>query len=289
MIGPVNASSSTQLTNGGSKVLGETVQRGHGKGVYATRPSSSEPKLASSRAPGNTHGRGTQLARPTAPLRVLMVLPRSAAMLSKAEALAACQDLDVAFLGNLTDVSEQKLSHFDLLLVWPESLSRERVPTLLRLSRSIRTVLLVDRGTLLEGERYLDSVDACVFVDRPLDRQVAALAMARTGYVLLPNYIGPTFAADQLRLLMVQSLTERERAVLDVLRGGMSNSEIGRELNLSETAVKSVVRALLHKLHFRNRTEAAIFALRWSSAIRAQGEQGGADESGGSKEGGNGA
>ncbi|WP_137725985.1 response regulator [Prescottella subtropica] len=57
-------------------------------------------------------------------------------------------------------------------------------------------------------------------------------------------------------------LTERERDVLTVLAGGESNAEIGRQLYLSETTVKSHVSAIFGKLGARNRVEAALLAFR---------------------------
>jgi NarL family two-component system response regulator LiaR len=60
----------------------------------------------------------------------------------------------------------------------------------------------------------------------------------------------------------VHSLTEREREVLRLLAGGLSNREIAGELVIGETTVKSHVSSILDKLHLEGRTQAAIYALR---------------------------
>jgi NarL family two-component system response regulator LiaR len=57
-------------------------------------------------------------------------------------------------------------------------------------------------------------------------------------------------------------LTERELEVLRLIAGGLSNSEIARELTLSEKTVKTHVSSILSKLHLADRTQAAIYAIK---------------------------
>ncbi|EDY82022.1 Sigma-70, region 4 family [Verrucomicrobiia bacterium DG1235] len=59
-----------------------------------------------------------------------------------------------------------------------------------------------------------------------------------------------------------QQLTERERDVLEYLIKGRSNKEIASSLYLSEETVKSHLKSLFAKLKVRDRTEAAIEAIR---------------------------
>lgn len=70
------------------------------------------------------------------------------------------------------------------------------------------------------------------------------------------------------RTSLLDSLTERERQVLDHLARGESNKAIARTLDISHETVKLHVRHILFKLHLSSRVEAAIFVVE----SRASGE-----------------
>ncbi|NIV13351.1 MAG: response regulator [Aliifodinibius sp.] len=57
-------------------------------------------------------------------------------------------------------------------------------------------------------------------------------------------------------------LTGRELEVLKSIAKGMSNQEIGAELSISETTVRTHVSRILSKLHLASRTQAALYALK---------------------------
>jgi two-component system, NarL family, response regulator LiaR len=61
---------------------------------------------------------------------------------------------------------------------------------------------------------------------------------------------------------LVESLTERERAVLSHLARGLSNADIASRLFLSEGTVRNYVSSILSKLNVSDRTQAAVLALR---------------------------
>ena len=54
-------------------------------------------------------------------------------------------------------------------------------------------------------------------------------------------------------------LTEREAQILDLMRKGRKNREIGYELCIAESTVHKHVQNIFEKLHARNRTEAIYF------------------------------
>ena len=74
----------------------------------------------------------------------------------------------------------------------------------------------------------------------------------------LPPRIAERLAARAQR----QDLTAREREVLQLLVRGRSNKEIGAQLYISEETVKSHLKTLFAKLNVRDRTDAAISAVR---------------------------
>jgi DNA-binding NarL/FixJ family response regulator len=77
-------------------------------------------------------------------------------------------------------------------------------------------------------------------IDRLVDRYVAA----------------PARVADPA----LASLTPRETEVLRVMAQGHSNAEIGAQLYLAETTVKTHVARILHKLGVRDRVQAVVIA-----------------------------
>jgi DNA-binding NarL/FixJ family response regulator len=59
------------------------------------------------------------------------------------------------------------------------------------------------------------------------------------------------------------TLTEREMQVLTGMSRGRSNSEIGKELFLSEDTVKTHARRLFRKLGAADRAQAVAVGFRW--------------------------
>ena len=68
--------------------------------------------------------------------------------------------------------------------------------------------------------------------------------------------VEPPQAADY-----VVQLSTKEQLTLLHLTQGASNKQIARELNIAEATVKTHVKALLHKIGVRNRTQAAVWAI----------------------------
>lgn len=60
----------------------------------------------------------------------------------------------------------------------------------------------------------------------------------------------------------VDALTEKDSEILRYVASGMSNKEIADHLSYSEKTVKNYLSAIFQKLGIRDRTQAAIFALR---------------------------
>jgi len=62
--------------------------------------------------------------------------------------------------------------------------------------------------------------------------------------------------------MIVRSLTPREEEVLELLIAGDSNKGIANLLGISEATVKMHVKNILTKMGLKNRTQAAVWAIR---------------------------
>lgn len=86
------------------------------------------------------------------------------------------------------------------------------------------------------------------------------------------SYVSPELAARVLTAMKqpagdgrpiddpIAALSNREEQILRLLTQGLSNKEIGRELDLQEKTVKHYMTNILQKLQVRNRVEAALLA-----------------------------
>jgi DNA-binding NarL/FixJ family response regulator len=105
-----------------------------------------------------------------------------------------------------------------------------------------------------------------VLKDDPPEQLIAAVRTVAAGDALL----SPTVTRRVIRLFTrlnhrtppqaVQTLTGRELEVFGLITRGLSNAEIGRELFISDTTVKTHVTRLLQKLELRDRAQAIVLA-----------------------------
>jgi two-component system NarL family response regulator len=94
--------------------------------------------------------------------------------------------------------------------------------------------------------------------DSRIEEIVSTIRGVFAGDTLLPRDLAKRLMQHARR----EQLTERERDVLEALIKGRSNKEIASGLHLSEDTVKSHLKALFAKLGVRDRTGAAVEAIR---------------------------
>ena len=105
-----------------------------------------------------------------------------------------------------------------------------------------------------------------VLKDDPPEQLIAAIRTVARGDALLSPAVTKRVIKQFTRAPRASppkgfdELTEREREVLRLLAGGLSNAEIGRELFISETTVKTHVTRVLQKLGLRDRVQAVVLA-----------------------------
>ena len=105
-----------------------------------------------------------------------------------------------------------------------------------------------------------------VLKDDPPEQLIAAVHTIAAGDALLSPAVTKRVIQHFTRLnrhappRAVESLTTRELDVYRLITRGLSNAEIGRELFISETTVKTHVTRLLQKLDVRDRAQAIVLA-----------------------------
>ena len=85
-----------------------------------------------------------------------------------------------------------------------------------------------------------------------------AIRRVHNGELLIP----PALNAKLAQRVTDEALTARERAVLELLADGKSNREIGAQLRVEESTVKTHLKSIFTKLHAESRTEAVTVASR---------------------------
>ena len=100
-------------------------------------------------------------------------------------------------------------------------------------------------------EELLAAIHTVAAGDSLLSPSVTSRVIERMATGLAPD------AAQDARL---EELTPREREVLELVSGGLSNAEIAEALVVSEPTVKTHVSHVLSKLGLRDRVQAVIYA-----------------------------
>lgn len=101
----------------------------------------------------------------------------------------------------------------------------------------------------------LKDMEPELLIERIRDLLAGSLVVSPALTTVLAQALRASHGASSL------DLTDRERQVLKMIAGGLSNKMIGNKLGITEGTVKVHVKNLLHKLGLRSRVEAAVWAL----------------------------
>jgi two-component system, NarL family, response regulator DegU len=116
----------------------------------------------------------------------------------------------------------------------------------------------VSSPTLLEAIRKVHAGD--IWVDRELPAGVDFERIAR----------GQSFDPGPPANESLQSLTKREREILQLVAEGFSNDEIGKKIFISEKTVKTHLTNIFDKLQVHNRFKAALLVMGRPTTPTAQ-------------------
>jgi len=107
-----------------------------------------------------------------------------------------------------------------------------------------------------------------VLKDDPPEQLIAAIHTVAAGDALLSPAITKRVIKQFGRMPRptppkeLDELTNREREIFRLVADGLSNAEIGKELHISETTVKTHVTHVFQKLNVRDRVQAVVLAYR---------------------------
>lgn len=137
----------------------------------------------------------------------------------------------------------------------------------LRASASVQPVLVLT--TFDDHQLFLDALAAgangFLLKDVSLEKLVSAIeTVAAGGFIAEPRLVSQvsTGIADAPPA-DPDLLSVKEREVLRLIAGGLSNREIAGVVHLAEGTVKNRVSEILLKLDCRDRTQAVLYAIHW--------------------------
>ena len=105
-----------------------------------------------------------------------------------------------------------------------------------------------------------------VLKDDPPEQLIAAIRTVAAGEALLSPAVTKRVIRQFVRVPRpappkeLDELTAREQEILRLMADGLSNAEIGQQLYISETTVKTHVTHILQKLNLRDRVQAVVLA-----------------------------
>ncbi len=201
------------------------------------------------------------------PLRVLLVGDH-AIMRHGLKALLTQHDIKV--VGDATTSDDlpalaRKLEPHIILLDAPVVGSSQLLQQLEPLNPACRTVLLSVSQSELDIHAALeDQVAGYVCKTAAPEKLVNTLHLVASGETVFPRCNFKPRAKSK-ETDPANSLTQRERQILECVARGLANKGIARELALAEGTVKVHIKAILRKLDLGNRTQAAVYMLRQAS------------------------
>jgi DNA-binding NarL/FixJ family response regulator len=181
---------------------------------------------------------------------------------------------DVTVVGELSDgdsaLSVVERERPDVVLMDLSMPGVDGVAATRAISASYPDVKVVILTTFVEREQVLEAVDAgavgYLLKDADPEELVRSIRAAARGESPFSPRAAQALLADRSerssRAAPAAMLTEREREVLRLVGGGLSNKEIGRQLGITEKTVKAHLGATFQRIGVRDRTQAALWAER---------------------------
>lgn len=183
-------------------------------------------------------------------------------------------DIDiVAEAGNgIEAIAQAARYHPDVVLMdirMPELDGLEATRQIIATDETARVLILTTfNHDDLVYEALRAGASGFVLKDEPPEQLLAAVRTIAAGEALLSPSVTKSVIAHFTQNRReppppaINTLTNREKDVFRLIAAGLSNAEIGRELFISDTTVKTHVTRLLQKLQLRDRAQAIVMAYR---------------------------
>jgi DNA-binding NarL/FixJ family response regulator len=158
-------------------------------------------------------------------------------------------------------------------LVLPGISGAEATQEIMKRFPAVRVIILT---SFLDDEHILPAIRAgaagYLLKDIAPDELSKAILAIFKGQSILHPRVMAQLATNIVQpnlpeLELIRTLSERELDVLRLLTRGLQNQEIAGELSISENTVRTHISNILTKLNLRDRTQAALFGVRYFNYI----------------------
>lgn len=212
-------------------------------------------------------------------IRILVVDDQQLVRQGIATLLALEADIDVVGSADNGQVAVEQAAALqpDLILMDIQMPRMDGIEAL-RVIRQQNPTCKVLMLTTFDDDRYIikalrEGAVGYLLKDMPSDDLAQAIRLAHAGiYQLSPDVAGKLVGyvtqppTETEPPAVATSLTPREIDVLRLLASGASNKEIAQQLTISEGTVKKHISNILQTLDLRDRTQAAIYAVKHNLA-----------------------
>jgi DNA-binding NarL/FixJ family response regulator len=205
-------------------------------------------------------------------IRVLVADDQSMVRTGFRRLLSSEEDIEVVAEAGNGQEAIQKAARFHPTVVlmdirMPELDGLEATRRILAADRAARVLIL----TTFDLDEYVyealtAGASGFVLKDDPAEQLIAAVRTVAAGDALLSPAVTKRVIKQFVRVPRpeppreLEELTGREREILRLIAGGLSNAEIGGQLYISETTVKTHVTHIFQKLGLRDRVQAVVLA-----------------------------
>lgn len=205
-------------------------------------------------------------------IRVLIADDQSMVRAGFRMLLSGEEDIEVVAEARDGREAVEKAARFDPTVIlmdirMPELDGLEATRRIIAAEESARILILTTFGL---DEYIYEALTAgasgFVLKDDPPEQLIAAVRTVAAGEALLSPTVTRRVIEQFARIPRpsppkeLDDLTARERDILRLIAGGLSNAEIGEQLYIGETTVKTHVTHILQKLGLRDRVQAVVLA-----------------------------